>query len=380
MRYLPFIWKNLWRNPRRTILTIFSVALFLFLYTTLFTVLSTLDATMEAAGRSLNLNVHEKYATFGTLPISYVRRVAAMPHVQGAAPFSFFGGTVRSETDFLFGFGTVPEVLKLARPELQEVPQEAWACLREERTGALMGQEPMEKFGWKIGETVILHGATYPVDLSMKICGVVPSGLLADNFVVSDEYFQQVTGDRGIVNMVWVRVDRAENIPSVMRAIDDTFDKESVKTKTETERAFLMSIMSSVGNIGVIIRVIAFIIIVSAILVTANSIAMSARERTLETAVLRTLGYSREQILGFVLAESGLISLCGGVLGCAGALAFYHWSGFSFRMGPQSYFVVTPETALQGIGMSVAVGLLAGAIPAAAQARATVVETLREAA
>lgn len=381
MKFVPFVLKNLMRNPLRSALTVLSVAFFLFLHTTLFTVLSTMNAVMEEAGRSLNLAVRDRYSMLGsTLPYAYVRKVAEMPHVEGVAPFSFFGGTVRSEADLLFGFASIPEILRLARPELDTVPPEGWACLRAERTGSLMGREPLDRYGWKVGDVVILHGTTYPVDLTMTICGVVETGLMADNFVIRDDYFQQATGDRGIVNTIWVRVDRAENIPAVVRAIDGTFDREPVKTKTETERAFLMTVMSTAGNVEAVIRVIAFIVLAAAVMVTANTIAMSARERTLEGAVLRTLGYGRGHLLGFILAESGLLSLAGGLAGCAAAWLAWSWTGFSFRLGPQSYFVVTPGTVIQGIGISLAAGLIAGAVPAVNQARATVVATLREAA
>jgi putative ABC transport system permease protein len=136
------------------------------------------------------------------------------------------------------------------------------------------------------------------------------------------------------------------------------------------------SFVNQVGNIGAILRAIVGAVFFTMLLVTANTMAQSVRERTNEIGVLKTLGFSNGGVLGLVLAESVLITVLGGVLGLTGAW----WLGVQFEPVFRQYLpgfrVPTDAIVLGGVFM-VGLGLVAGAVPAAQAMRLRIVEALR---
>lgn len=241
-----------------------------------------------------------------------------------------------------------------------------------------MGRAPMNEQGWRKGDTVTIRGMAEPVDLELRIRGVIEFGMAADNFLCHYDYLNEVTGRRDVTTFIFLQVDGVESVASVPARIDEAFASEPVKTKTEPEQAFMARAISLGANVHLVIYGIAAIVIACAVLVTANSIAMSARERTLEIAVMKTLGFRGAHVLSLVLSESALLALLGGIAGCLGTFCVVKAiGGFSIRLGPQSYFTVDLRTALQGVLVSLVVGVVAGVVPAVVQARRKIVDTLR---
>jgi len=381
-RLAPLALKNLFRNRRRTALTIVSIGFFLCLFTALFTILGSFADATRLAEKSLNLMVRDKYGFLSSaLPISYLRKVVSVPGVRGATPWLLFFGRGRLESEFIAGFGCEPDVLRDTRDEYRSIPESQWRAFLADRRGCLMGRQPMNDQGWKVGDRVTVRGTVDPVDLELVIQGVIEFGMAADNFLCHYDYVNEVTGRRDVTNFIFLQVTDAAAVSTVPVRIDEQFATEPVKTKTEPEQAFMARAISLGANIHVVIYGIAAIVIACAVLVTANSVAMSARERSLEIAVMKTLGFSGSHVLALVLAESALLAGIGGALGSLGMWALAKaLGGFSFRVGPQSFFTVDVGTALDGVAVALVVGLLAGAAPAILQARRRVAETLRGAA
>jgi putative ABC transport system permease protein len=168
-------------------------------------------------------------------------------------------------------------------------------------------------------------------------------------------------------------VDQAN---AVARQIDLQFANSPAETKTSSERAMAQSFVNQVGNIGAILRAIVTAVFFTMLLVTANTMAQSVRERTNEIGVLKTLGFSNGGVLGLVLAESVLITVLGGALGLAGAW----WLGVQFEPVFRQYlpgFKVPPDAIVLGIVFMIGLGLVAGAVPAAQAMRLRIVEALR---
>jgi putative ABC transport system permease protein len=378
-RLAPLVFRNLFRNRRRTALTVTSIAFFLFLFTALFAVLATFSEATRIAEKSLNLMVRDRYGFLSSaLPISYLRKVTSTPGVRGATPWLLFFGSGRTETDVIAGFGCEPDVLRDTRQEYREIPETDWRAFLADRSGCLMGRAPMNDQGWRKGDRVTVRGMADAVDLEMTIRGVIETGMAADNFLCHYDYLNEVTGRRDVTTFIFLQVDDAEAVSTVPARIDEAFSSQPVKTKTEPEQAFMARAISLGANVHLVIYGIAAIVIACAVLVTANSIAMSARERTLEIAVMKTLGFGGRHVLLLVVAESALLALLGGVAGCLGTWAAVRaLGGFSLRIGPQSYFTVDLRTALDGVLVALAIGVAAGVVPAIAQARRRIVDTLR---
>jgi putative ABC transport system permease protein len=187
----------------------------------------------------------------------------------------------------------------------------------------------------------------------------------------------------GQVGTVWVKAANGPAAERLTREIDAMFENSPAPTKTESEKAFQMGFVQMLGNVKLLINAIATIIVFVIFLIAANTMAMAARERVTEIAVLRTLGFRPPAILAMVLAESLLIALIGGGLGILLFLVAEPALKAGLMKSPMSGFAasfgVFPEVLAMGLFITVAVGVVAGVVPALQSARRPIVDGLRRA-
>ncbi|PYO72752.1 MAG: hypothetical protein DMD64_09980 [Gemmatimonadetes bacterium] len=263
-------------------------------------------------------------------------------------------------------------------PEIVLPPEQRDAFLKD-RTGALIGKRLLPQFGWKLGQNVTLQGTIFPGDWTFTVDGVytpTDPAIGDDVLIFHHEYFDERIGRAGIAGWYIVEVDDPAHGPAIAKAIDDMFRNSSAPTKTGTEREFQASFATMWGNVSFLMSTIGLAVVFAILLVTANAMMMSARERTGEIAVLKTVGFSDRLLFGLVMVEAGAMALTGAVLGLGGAKLLYpaiNFNGMGFLPG----FAVTTSTLV--IGALVAVGLMlaSGLVPALRAARLPVVQALR---
>jgi len=377
MRFLPFICKSALRNRRRFVLTVFSVAVSLFMFSTLMTVLTELERENPSEVAHLRLVVRRATSLADPLPESYGPKLAAVPGVRAVHPMNWFGGLYIDERNFFANFATDPKTLFVLYPENVTTPAERDAWQRD-RTGALVGQTLAEMFGWKRGDRVTLLGTIYPVDLEFTIRGIYTNELDDRAFFFHREYLEEALGRPGRVGTFWLLAERPDQVPHIAETVDAMFRNTDAETKTETEQSFRLSFVAMLGNVKTLIISICTMVVLTILLVTANTIAMTIRERAREIAVLKTIGFRRRSILAMLIGESAGIALAGGLLGSVGARILYQAVDLSrFLQGFFRHFLVTPQTIALALLIAAGIGILSAGIPAWRAARVPVAEALR---
>lgn len=371
-----FIWKNITRNRRRTVLTILSIALSLFLLSTLMTVLTELGRESPDGDQHLRLVVRRASSLGDPLPESYLDKLKRVPGVRMVHTLSWFGGLYVDERNFFANFGCDPETLFPMFNE-NRLPPEQLSAFKKERTAAVAGRKLAERFKWRLGDKITLLGTIYPVDLEFTLRGIY-TGLDETAFFFHHAYLDEALGRTGKVGTFWLKAASAAEVPVIAERVDAMFKNSDAETKTETERAFQLGFVAMLGNIKTLISSISSVVVFTILLVTANTMAMSIRERAREIAILKTLGFTRRRLLGLLVAESAAIALAGGLLGTLGARLFYslvdvwkHTQGFF------PIFVVEPETIAIGLLLSVLIGVTSAAVPAYRVSRQTIAHALR---
>jgi len=349
MRFMRLIWKNSIRNPRRSVLTILSITVSIFLVSSLQAILSRLDSLGKTTGSGhLRLVVHHATGLGQLLPIAHKQRIAALPGVKAVGSWTWFGGLYIDERNFFANFAVDPESIEQMYEEYVVSPDQRVAWVSE-RTGALVGQKLMDQFGWKIGDRVTLKGTIYPFDPEFIIKGVFtcPTDPSQErSFFFHWEYFNEAWGRRNMAGTFAVKADRPEDVPRLMDAIDRTFRNTDAETKTETEQAFNLSFVSMLGNVKLLLNAISAAVVFTILLVAGNTMAMSIRERTGEVAVLKTLGFRRNTILLLLVGESLAIALLGGFLGGFGAKTTYAFIAATSAKGKAFLAVYAAGVAL----------------------------------
>jgi putative ABC transport system permease protein len=173
-----------------------------------------------------------------------------------------------------------------------------------------------------------------------------------------------------------VQVANPDDMPRVSGAVDDLFQNSRAPTKTESERAFQQGFVSMSSAIITSLEVISFVIIGIILLVLANTIVMAVRERTREYAVLKTLGFTGRHLAVFILGESLLIGVAGGVVGLL--LTFPVVRGFGQAL-PTMFPVikVAPLTIVLGLAAAALCGVAAATVPTIRAVRLSIVNGLR---
>lgn len=378
MSYRGFVWKNAARNRRRTILTVLSIGLALFVLSTLVAIVNQFQKNLDESN-ALRLIVRHKVSLANPMPERYGAQIDRMPGVVAAAPMQWFGGLYidKKNTDFA-QFGCDPEAMLKVYTGVS-VPSDQQDAFIKERTAAIVGKSKAEKHNWKLGDRITLTGQIFPVDLELTVRGIF-SGTLNDEAALffHRDYLEELLGRPGNVGHYWVLVDSPDSVARVSDTIDSTFQNTDAPTKTETERAFQQGFLSMLGNLNTLIATIGGVVIFTILLVTANTMAMSVRERVREIAVLKALGFGRVNVLALLMSEGVVITLAGGILGCVGArLLFSSVDLAAFTQGFLQVLDVTAGTIATGLAISVVIGLIATGLPALRATKLTVAEGLR---
>lgn len=382
MKFLPLIWRNLWRRKIRTTLTILSIMVAFFLYGCLAAIRSGMEAGVTVAGQD-RLVVRHKTSIIQTLPVSYLERINRIPGVKLVIHSTWFGGIYQEPKNFFPQIPVVPVEFLQMYPEFQlpEAQLKAWL---EKRSGAIIGRKTAEKYQFKIGDRVPIQATIWrragdAVVWEFDIVGIyegTKQGTDETQLFFRYDYFDEAR-DQGKGQVGWyvVRVADPDQSERVARQIDEEFMNSPWETKAESEKAFVQSFAKQIGDIGLITKAILSAVFFTILLISGNTMAQAVRERTGEIGVLKAIGCSNELTMLLILAESLFTALVGGGLGlgiAAGMIAV--WDPTQGAL-PVFYFP-TPDLLI-GIGLAVLLGLATGFFPALQALRIRVADALR---
>jgi putative ABC transport system permease protein len=386
MKYFSLIWKNVFRKKLRTGLTMSSI----FLVLTLIVILTSLLQAMQAdpsGGRGANRLVVQHATGLGNfLPLSQRQRIEQIPGVVAVSPEVWFGGVYKDDKpeNWIGQLTCDPEIYFDKIFDDAKIDPQVNADWKATRNGFVAGQKIADKFHWKKGDHIILKGTYIPITPDLVYMGPYSAGD-EGNIFFHNEYLNQSSwfGANKFTGLYYLKVDSGENVPRVAAAIDKMFENSDAPTKTLTEKQFQLQFMEMMGNVKLLINGISLIILFAVTLIVANTIAMSARERVTEMAVMRTLGFGQGHILVFILSEAVVMSLLAGLLGVALA-RFAIIPAMVAGLNKTSVsawlvnFRVTPQTLVMAFVISVGVGILAGFVPAIRSSRLKIVDGLRQ--
>jgi putative ABC transport system permease protein len=375
-----FVTKSAFRNRRRSILTVLSIAFSLLLLTLMMTIWHAFYIDKGDAESAQRLITRHRVSLTQSLPSFYREKIRPIPGVVAVAPVSWFGGIYMDAKpeNFFAQFGTDPEEIMKIFTDFH-LPEDQLLAWQRDRAGVIVDQQLAQKFGWKMGDRIVLKGTIYPVDLELTIRGMYSGPRPTNSVYFNLKYVEEaVSFAKGKAGTFDILADSPDDVSKVAAAVDNMFRNSPEPTKTESEKAFQLGFINSIGNVKAFILSICFAVVFATLLVSATTMAMSIRERTREVAVLKTLGFTRQSILRLYVGEGVLVALTGGAVGCLLAIglvtALSHAPGMGLFL---SGVKVTPLTLLLAIFVAGMVGLLSAIIPAYHSAKLDIVEGLR---
>ncbi len=381
MHALKLILRNALRHKIRTGLTVFGLLVAVLAYGLLQTVVDAWYAGADAASKT-RLITRSAISLVFQLPVSYESRIRAVEGVSTVARSTWFGGIYKEPKNFFPQFAVSTNYLDLyGEFILPDAERQAWA---RDRKGALVGRQLADQYGFKVGDVIPLRGSIYPGDWQFVVRGIFDG---ADESKITrqmlfhweylNEWLRQRPGRRADqVGVYIVGIDAPERAAEIARAVDAQFQNSVAETLTETEQAFQLSFVSMSNEIIAAIRLVSYVVILIIMAVMANTMAMSARERTAEHATLKALGFGPGFVALLIFGESLAICVAGGGAGLwltpYAAAAFKQAAGGIFPI-----FAVSQTTVIAQALCALAVGVAAAVVPAVQASRVRIVDGLR---
>ncbi|MGH9161464.1 MAG: ABC transporter permease [Vicinamibacteraceae bacterium] len=383
MKFLPLVWRNLMRRKVRTIFTALSILVAFVLFGALMAIRGGFSLGIELAGADRLVMIH-KVSFIQPLPIAYLPRITATPGVTAVTHASWFGGIYQDERNFFANMAVEPESFLAMYPEyvLPEDQKKKWLA---DRTGAIVGRGLIERFGWKIGDRIPLQAPIWRKPdgsaWEFTIDGIYESGKQGTDVTqmfFHYDYLNETRAEetRDIVGWYTIRVADPGRAANLANRLDAQFANSAAETKTSTEKAFVQAFANQIGDIGTIMIAILVTVLFTILLVSGNTMAQSIRERTNELAVLKTLGFTDRHVLGLVLFESVLLAVVAGVVGLGLAWLIILQGDPTGGLLPAFY--LPARDIVIGIVLIVALGIVAGALPAWRAGQLKIVDALRQ--
>ena len=380
MKFLPLLWRSLWRKKIRTIFTLLSVFVAFLLFGLLMTIRGAFSFGVDIAGIDRLVLIH-KVSLIMPLPISYLDRLRATEGVTMATHQSWFGGVYQKPENFFAQMVVEPEPFMKIYPEFKVPPDQMKAWLAD-RQGAIVGVDLAERFKWKVGDRIPITGTIWQPKQGQvwefNIVGMYDgeAGVDKTNFFFRYDYLDENrAAGEGLVGWYVVKIADPSQASAMGAKFDSMFANSSAETKTTTEKGFVEGFAKQIGDIGAIMVAILGAVLFTMLLVAANTMAQSVRERTSEMGVLKTLGFSNAAVLTLVLSESVLIAVIGGSLGLATAWLIVQQGDPTNGMLP--VFILPRRDIVIGAVMIVVLGLIAGALPAFNAMQLKITDALR---
>lgn len=373
LKFLILILKNLGRNKLRTTLTALAVTVMVTICAEMATIIFSVRQHVEAESSQSKLLVTERWVAPSRIPARYVPALTRLEGVEDWTVWNFYAGyfdASRQRSHQGFGLATRPDNLVSMHTGLGKLDPAAVEALRREKTGAIMSADLMQQMNWKIGQQFTVLSSSHPdKNLRFKIVGVLPPGEYSRNFFFREDYYEEGTGNKETINCVWLRLGNAAAAQRVAGQIQEQFQKQQPELKVETESAGVARFVNRGQAILSIIELVVSILVIDMVIVLSNSISVATRERKVEMAVLKVLGFEPAAIMVLVIGEATLIGAISGFVG-----AFLAWLASTLAVSgivPNNSltrifftFPIQNSTLLWGVLMGAFVGFAGSVIPA----------------
>jgi len=380
VKYLPLLWKSLWRKKLRTLFTLASVFVAFLLFGLLMTIRAAFSFGVDIAGLDRLVLIH-KVSLIMPLPVSYLDRLRSTEGVSLAGHQTWFGGVYQDPSNFFAQMAVLPDTFLKLYPEFKLSPEEV-AAWQADRQGAVVGVDLARRFNWKVGDRIPIQATIWQPKQGQvwefNIVGLYDGdpGVDKTQFFFRYDYLDENRRNgQGLVGWYVVKIADSSQAQAMASRFDDMFANSSAETKTTTEKGFVEGFAKQIGDIGAIMIAILAAVLFTMLLVSANTMAQSVRERTSEVGVLKTLGFSGGAILSLVLGEALLIAVLGGGLGLLAAWLIVQRGDPTGGMLP--IFILPARNLAAGAALIVTLGLLAGLMPAVTAMRLRITDALR---
>lgn len=382
MKFLPLVWAGLKRKKLRTALTLLSILIAFILFAFLGAIKEAFSSGVAMAGLDRLITRH-KVSLIQTLPETYKNRIKSIPGVADVVHQTWFGGIYQDPKNFFPNMPVEPESFLQMFPEfvLKESEKQAWLATR---TGAIVGRATADRFKWKIGDRIPIKSPIWDQpkgesQWEFEIVGIYDAGKKAtdtSNLFFRYDYFEEARqNEKGQVGWYTVRIANPDQAAQIAAKIDEDFANSPYETKTEAEGAFAAGFAQQIGDIGAIVMAVVGAVFFTILLVAGNTMAQSVRERTEELGVLKAMGFPNLLVLSLVLLESCFIALLGG---CGGlAIAWLIIASGNPIPSVIPVFYMPAHTLISGSLFALALGLIAGVIPAYQAMQLKIAEALR---
>ena len=378
MTLTSFVRKNSFRNKRRSILTVLSIGFSLLLLPLMMTIWRGFFVDKGTAESALRLVTRHKVSLAFTMPGFYRQKIQAIPGVVAVVPLNWFGGVYKDDKsgNFFAQFGTDPDQFFDVYKDFKIDPDQL-AAWKHDRQGAVVDAELAKKYNWKIGQKIVITGQIFPINLELNIRGIFTAPQSTSSLYYNQKYVEEgVSYLKDQSGMYTTLADNSDDVSRISSTIDGMFHNSPQPTKTEDEKGFQRGFLAMLGNVKAFLLSISLAVVFATLLVSANTMAMSIRERTREVAVLKTLGFTRNSILALFIGEAVVIALIGGIFGSLTAFVLGNAAAHNVG-GMGNALAVKVGTMVFACVVAAFVGFLSAAVPAYYASKIGIVEGLR---
>lgn len=369
--------RNIWRNKRRSVLTVLSLGFSFLLLTLMMTIWRTFYIDEWSVISASHIVCRHRVSLAVPLPAYYRNKIRSVPGVIDVIPLNLFDAAYKGATrDDFSKIGTDAQEYLNAYPEYQ-IPAEQVAAWKKDPAGAIAGSELAQEHGWKIGDHLTLIGGQLPVELTLNLRGTFKSPYPVRAIYFNWTYLQ-LAAHYEKDQLFLIQADSPQNVSRISTAVDAMFHNSPEPTRTEAERAFDIGLTAMFGNVKAFILSISLAVLFATSLVSGNTIAMSIRERTREIAMMKSLGFAPHLLQMLFLGETLTLTVCGWIVGTVLAYGMVFAMVHSRNAGPFAVLLKIPVTTL-AVSFPVAafVAVMSAAVPGYRASRGDIVKGLR---